>query len=359
MKNKNNLPKMYKKTYLFLLLAATIFMGIGYAAVNSVTLNIEGLATADASTGVFIKSVSSGNNQGAVLENCKVNSSPKTTLSTTIELGDDNNAYYTFNVTIKNNSNDKYVYTGTTTDVAFYTDENDAYNASIIYEPSGITNGYILEENAEITFQVTFRYSENTAQKILNSFINFVFKKIHYVTYSSPNENYPSYVLDGETLVVDMSDQDYDVLTVKMDGVTITEYTHENKVLTLPNVTGDVEISTSKDTPTSGIPAQKDFETTITPQGNLYFMLSLTNTTDRDATGWAVYIEVPSDTEIVTYYNCSIEHDKVNNILIITNASWNGSIAAGETGYYLAGITISTSNTDYMPTNYTAIIKND
>jgi len=364
MEKNKKIPDMYKKVYPLLLFIATLFMSVGYAAVNSVSSEIVLNATAEANNGVFISSVIHVDNQRAILENCKVNSALKTMLSTSIELSNtdpngDPNAYYTYAVDIINNSNDKYMYTGVVHDEVFYTDANGVYNEDIIYEVTGINKNTILNANDKITVQIKFKYkNSNITQNVLNSYVNFIFEKIHSVTYINGGDNYPLYVIDGENLVVDMSNKNYTDLTITIDGINTNSYTYENKILTIPNVTGDVIIEAYTDTPSSAIPTEKDFETIITFQGDQnYFMISLTNTTDQDATGWAVYIEVPSDTTVATFYNCKVE--KVNNVLIITNESFNGSIAAGQTGYYLAGITIKTSDTSYTPTNYTAIIKNN
>jgi len=67
--NKQNCKihsSIYNKLYPIFLLIATFFMGIGYAAINSISLNIEGTAIANYPKGLFISEVNyieSANNE--------------------------------------------------------------------------------------------------------------------------------------------------------------------------------------------------------------------------------------------------------------------------------------------------------
>jgi len=362
METKKRVPVAYNKVYPFLLLLGTLFMGIGYASVNSVTTEILGSATLEASSGVFILEVTPYGSQNANEANCKVNQSTGTMLSTKVELSNElSESYYIYNVHIYNNTTDRYIYTGTIDDEEFYTDQFGEFNEDITYETIGINENYILDAKSGFDFQIKFKYSsDDTSQNVLNSYINFSFKKIHFVTYNNIDGNYHTYAIEGEDFVVDFGDKNYDELTITMGGTEITNYTYENKVLTIPNVTGNLVISYdngSSDTPSSGIPEGKDFEIEIMQQGgNHYYVFSLTNITDTDSTGWAVYIEVPPDARITNSYNCVPTKEEGSNILVITNASWNGVIKAGEKQYNVFGITFESADETYRPTNFTGLL---
>lgn len=361
MSNSNKKSTTYKKVYPFLLLFATLFMGIGYAAVNSITGNILGNATALANDGVFIETADLIAHENVSEESCNVNLSSKTTLSTSIDLGNNVNAYCTFEVTIRNNTTDRYMYTGDFTDNEFYLDQNGAYNEDIVYEITGITENYVLDVGLTTTLQIKFKYkSSDTSQNTLNSYVNFSFKKMYSVTYDNIEGNYQNYALDGENFIVNFSDKNYDELSVKMNGEEYNNFTYENKILTINNVTGNIVITYIENEtppPSSGIPEGKDFEIEIMEQGGVhYYVFSLTNITTTDSTGWTVYLAVPPDAEVTNSYNCVVNHDKVNNILMISNAPWNGVIKAGEKQYNVFGITFTSADTDYYPSEFTGLI---
>ena len=364
METKKRIPVAYNKVYPFLLLFATLVMGIGYAAVNSVTVEILGDSIVQGSSGVFIQEVTYHSSQNAVSENCIIKQSIGTMLSTKVELSSElSESYYIYNVYIYNNTPDRYIYTGTVSDEEFYTDQAGEFNEDIVYETIGIDENYILDAKTGINIQIKFKYSSTeTFQNVLNSYINFSFKKVHFVTYENIDGDYRAYAIDGENFIVDFSDKNYDSLNITMNGNVVENYTYENKILTIPNVNGSIVISYENnsggsDTPSSGIPEGKDFEVELMQQGGMhYYVVSLTNLTDTDSTGWAVYLEVPSDTKISNSYNCTPTLEEGSNILIITNASWNGVIKAGQKQYNIFGITFQTSDEDYRPTNYTALL---
>ena len=48
---------MNKKIFSIVLIIATLFMGVGYASINSVSLNVSGEMIAQAQEGIFIADV--------------------------------------------------------------------------------------------------------------------------------------------------------------------------------------------------------------------------------------------------------------------------------------------------------------
>lgn len=236
---KKKLPNSYNKIFPFLLLIATMFMGIGYAAVNSITADITGIIAANTQEGIFITDVSQSTNS----TDSKINTYHQKMLSTRVVLdADDSDSYVIYNVTVYNSTDDNYVLTGVNFDELFYIDDNDNYNTDIVFELT--REGELLLPHESFTFQITFKYNnDNPVQNVLNSYISFVFEKAYSVTYINiNNSSYPTFAIENDTLVVDMSDASYSSVIVKIADAQITNYTYENKILTIPNVTGNVSI---------------------------------------------------------------------------------------------------------------------
>lgn len=244
-KNKK-ISTSYKKIYPSLIFIASLFMVVGYAAVNSISVEIKGSVIADVNPGVFIASVIYGSDNNAIIENCKLNSFLQTTLSSKIELSnEDNTSYYSYDVNIYNNSDDRYIYRGTIYDNEFYVDDTGKYNSNIIYEVIGIENNYILSPSEDIDLELKFKYNGSTiTQNILNSYLYFDFRKVYDITYINIDGNkYVDYAIENEDLVINMSNEAFDSFIIKINGSEINNYTYENKILTIPNVNGDVEIT--------------------------------------------------------------------------------------------------------------------
>jgi len=178
--NKQNCKihsSIYNKLYPIFLLIATFFMGIGYAAINSISLNIEGTAIANYPKGLFISEVNyieSANNENDKSEIIKAY---QTTLNSEIVLTEDNpSSYITYNVIIKNNTNNNYRYIETIYDKEFYNNKN------ITFEISNISYGDKIKSGNSLNIKITFKYiekvdfTEENFSNILNSFVNFNFE---------------------------------------------------------------------------------------------------------------------------------------------------------------------------------------
>ena len=107
----------------------------------------------------------------------------------------------------------------------------------------------------------------------------------------------------------------------------------------------------------SDLPEGNDFEVTFYDQGStggtFTVHMSLKNTTSKNCTGWTIYIKVPSDTTLSSSWGCNASVE--NGILTIKDAGWNGSIAAGGTQSYTAGVTLKSSETITLPLTYTSV----
>ena len=79
LKNKN-------KIWLFIELAVIVALGIGYAAINTIVLEIEGTGKADVQEGVFITDVTYTSNVDANLSTSQVKNFIGTTMNSTVEL---------------------------------------------------------------------------------------------------------------------------------------------------------------------------------------------------------------------------------------------------------------------------------
>jgi len=94
--------------------------------------------------------------------------------------------------------------------------------------------------------QVQIKYKEgyyDSSNTLYNVVANFNFEPFYSVTYTDiEGDGYPTEILGGDTLTVDFGDNAPNNIKVKMNNVETTNYTYENGVLALPNVSGDVEI---------------------------------------------------------------------------------------------------------------------
>ena len=83
--------------------------------------------------------------------------------------------------------------------------------------------------------------------------LNFSFGQVFQVSYFnlSGSDEFPSEVVEGDSLVLSFSKDDGDILKVKMGNSVLTlgsGYTYSNQVLTIPNVSGNLRISLNEQT---------------------------------------------------------------------------------------------------------------
>ena len=272
-----------RKLYLIAIVIATFFMSIGYASINSVTLNMNGNANAVKLTGVFIYDASINSTSPANVNASNISIMYSTMMESKVVLNNDKNSTLTMNVTIYNKSeNDVYF------DKTVY-GENFYDNSNIDFSLNGLTHGQKLAKNDNVTFTITFKYTDEykntnptTFTNILNSYIGYNFVLGHTITYTNINNTstYPSVVLSGENLSVTFSN---DIPSdIKVTGVSSnteyvkgTDYTYNNGVLTFNNVTEDLNISKVSSAPV-GEPVEEVTEnndgstttvTTVTTEG--------------------------------------------------------------------------------------------
>lgn len=165
---------LYQNIPLFLLLA-TLFMGIGYASINSISLEIKGAVAATFQDGVFIYDVvlSTENSLEQQISEPIVE---KNMLGTNISLNDDLESKVEYIVSIRNNYNYDVVYLNTT----HLNSEQTYSNNNIVYTVKSIDDNNTIEANSSKNFIITFTYlnAPNTSSddyNILKSYVSFNF----------------------------------------------------------------------------------------------------------------------------------------------------------------------------------------
>lgn len=245
-----NKKKVSNRLLVILLFIATIFMSVGYASVNSVIVNVNGLGSvAAADSSVHISAAT------PVSNNVTINNFAGTMLNSTVDLT--NNGSESITITISNNTNETVYFNK----VAYDTQASLFYdNPNITFSLSNLSKGDAINPGQSKTFSITFTYVNGftptvPSDRVLNSYINFIFSKQYSVTYNNIdtlNKNYPLTALENDSLEVSFyGDVPYDV-RVTSGGNTLTsgtDYTYivdpnnaNNKKLTIPNVSDDIII---------------------------------------------------------------------------------------------------------------------
>ena len=171
---------IYSKKYFFpvFILIATLFMCVGYAAVNSVILSIGGTAVAETQTGVYITDAYMDYGVGTgVEENSKITQVYQTNFGSTVVLDSSSRwSYIYYVITVYNSTDDDHQYVGPQ-----YVEGESTYdNPGISLTVLNISENYILKSKESITFRILFQYKNNVVSEsnVLNSIINFKFESL-------------------------------------------------------------------------------------------------------------------------------------------------------------------------------------
>jgi len=164
-----------KRSYIFFLIIITIslFLGIGYAQISSINLEINGDATLEAEKIVAITDIQYISSNNATESQSTISEPYLTLMSSTITLGDTLDSTITYKVKVKNNSGMIATYND-----AIYSLEQGYDNEDISFDIEGITSGDILNPRETVEFTITFKYADsvtNIENNVLNSIINFKF----------------------------------------------------------------------------------------------------------------------------------------------------------------------------------------
>lgn len=178
MKNRIKKHKNYKRIFPFLLFLSTLFIGIGYASVNSVILDISGSLSAKSQDGIFITEVNYKSDVSADYNSSRIISAYQTMLNSNIYLSKtDAKSQITYSVTIYNSNDNAYAF-----DKADYLESADTYsNEDITFKIDGLNHGDIIDSKESITFSITFCYKDGilSSNNNLKSLLIF---KFEYVT---------------------------------------------------------------------------------------------------------------------------------------------------------------------------------
>lgn len=156
---------MNKKLYMSIIFIATLFISIGYASVNSVSLDIKGLSKAKSQNDIYITEVISLSGDSS-LSNV---SNDGTLLTSKITLDNDKDSITSIKVQLYNSTNIKYIFKN-----IVYT--NEAYDNEDITFTFNKQNENI-EPGKTLEVTLTFKYDNyNTdSLNVLNSLLNFKF----------------------------------------------------------------------------------------------------------------------------------------------------------------------------------------
>jgi len=244
MKHQKKYIVTKKKIYPILLLIATLFMGIGYASINSVVLDIHGSALAKDVDGLLITEVSYYNNVNADLNNSKIINAYQTMLQSRISLSkEDKDSTITYQVTIFNNTKDTYIFK----DINYITEEeiNTYDNENIDFYLEGLEIGDELVSRSSISFYITFHYKDYNLSEnnILNSYLNFSFKKLYSIQYVNiSSADFPTTIIEGDTLILNLENNSSSIIEVYINDILTNDYTYNDNILTINNVTGNIKI---------------------------------------------------------------------------------------------------------------------
>ena len=241
MQKKIYYPPMHRKNLIFIifLFIATLFLGIGYAQISSVELNIGGSVIAQKQTGVVIMDVHYVSNNNANISSSIIKSYYQTMLNSKIVLGKDSSSSITYEITIKNLTNSPKRFDGAIYEQEFYD------NTNITYELNGLSIGDVLASNQSVTFTITYKYTgTDISNNILNSFINFSFNDIetinsYTITYINfENNNYQASINEGEDLTITFSNP----VPTNIIVTGSNNYNYSNGILNVYNVESNLII---------------------------------------------------------------------------------------------------------------------
>ena len=260
------MKKKKKLIYPLVIVILTLLMGVGFASVNSIILGIEGTAQANLQDGIYITDVNYVSSVSADYENSKIKYAYQTILNSNIILSEtDSNSSITYEVTIYNSNNEDYAFVGED-----HLNSIDTYsNQDIIFRINGLNYGDILTARDSVTFTITFYYKNNVlaSNNVLESILNFKYRKIYSVTYQdfSSTVNYPTYAIDGESLIVSFGTLDTPIEVKKSNSImSSSEYTYNNYTLTINNVNGNINIRKLKKYTISNMVTNGSFENGLT-----------------------------------------------------------------------------------------------
>ena len=186
MKKAEIIQKIEKRILPLMMLIITLFMGIVYASVNSVSLELKGTLVSKEVDKVFITEINYDNDSNADSLNSNI-SAYQTNVDSHIILSNNQDASITYKITFYNSTNIDYIYIGP----EYIISELTYSNPNITFELTGMDEGYIITPGETKIAFLTFKYiGTDTSNIELKSSINFNFEKLPILELSNENETY-------------------------------------------------------------------------------------------------------------------------------------------------------------------------
>lgn len=180
----NRFRNMINSFFSIFLVIATLFMCIGYASINSISLEMDGELVAQVQDGIFITEANYSSNVSADLSSSQVISAYQTNLNSRVVLSEtDPNSSITYEIIVYNSTDSDYSFVS-----ADYVLDNNIYdNENIIFSHTGLEPGDLLASGQSVRFLLKFYYKNNVVpdDNQLNSVINFVFEPANVSSSSS------------------------------------------------------------------------------------------------------------------------------------------------------------------------------
>ena len=161
------IKKIFTVLSLFLGVA---FINLGYAALSD-NFNVSGNVGVEPPKKVFITNIESING------NAVTNGFILTTHNSTVDLGNNKNNTASFEITVYNNTGEKYGFNAVTYALNDDTSLSAYDNENIVFNLVGLERKTPIEDKAYLTFEVVFSYKDNKvpSNKVLNSILNYEF----------------------------------------------------------------------------------------------------------------------------------------------------------------------------------------
>ena len=210
---------------------ATLFMGVGYASINSISMNIFGEITAQVQDDIFITEINCYKEDGYDNSLCSgknIQSSNKTMIYSNITLESNLDSKVVYQITMYNNSNASYYFD----EVVYMEGENTFNNENITFELRTEDNSSNFLPDTEvpskgfISFNIIFKFKDNAdiSDNNLKSLLNFKFYKLYTVSFDA---NGGTVDIGNKTVI---SDKEYGELPVPVRNDYIFDgwYTEKN-----------------------------------------------------------------------------------------------------------------------------------
>ena len=164
----------YQKYFPMIIFISILFMGVGYAVINSINLNIDGEAIAKEQSGVYITETTYHSNVSANTSSSKIINAYQSMLQSDITLSSTNaSSSITYQVTVYNSTSFDYLYNGVNYELGTDTYSNEGISVTV----NDLSVNDTVASKSYKTFTITFSYKDGTlaSSNNLKSYITFDF----------------------------------------------------------------------------------------------------------------------------------------------------------------------------------------